>query len=250
MQSHARRGALGLLLLAAVLLPAGGLATAAWGASPEVRQCRKDCKRLLRTCLESAKGERRVAARACKSASPRRTCRRAVTGTFRAARTACRALRTSCRTCCKAGGAACAGEPPAFDGTFPVPDRRVLDGLPLPAGPDGIGFAWLGTADGTLVIDPSRRSPISGAAECAAFVLACFRPGVRNWAGCFAAAPPCPSDTAFLQDGELCCPAACGARYQALRQAGLDGPTAVTRAIWDAPSCIPGLVGRTPEAAP
>jgi hypothetical protein len=131
-----------------------------------------------------------------------------------------------------------------------VPDRSVLDTLPLPPGPNGAGFTWLGTADGTLVIDPSRRSPVSAAAECAAFVLACFRPGARNWAGCFEAAPPCPSDTPWLGDGAICCPSACAARYQALRQSGLDGPTAVTRAIWDEPSCIPGLVGRSPGEVP
>jgi hypothetical protein len=237
------------VLLAAGYLPIDGLATAGWAAG-EVRECRKDCKRRLRGCLRSAKTERRVAAKACKAASPRRPCRAGVGGRFRTAKRTCRTLRASCRTCCKAGGGACAGEAPLFDGVVSVPDRRVLNELPLPPGPGAIGFAWLGTADGTLVIDPARRTPVSAAAECAAFVLACFRPGVRNWAGCFEAAPPCPSETSFLEDGGLCCPAACGARYQELRQAGLDGPTAVTRAIWDAPSCIPGLVGRSAEEAP
>src|SRR4029453_16604253 len=154
-----------VLRLTATHLPADRLATAGWAASPEVRACRKDCKRLLRTCLQTAKTERRVRGAACKGASPRRSCRAGVAGRFKTSRQSCRTLRASCRTCCKVGGAGCAGEEPLFDGTFPVPDRRVLNDLLMPPGPNGIGFAWLGTADGTLVIDPSRRSPISAAAE-------------------------------------------------------------------------------------
>lgn len=236
------------LFLTATLLPVDRISTPGWAARGETKVCRTDCKRRSKSCLRQARRERQVRATACRSASGQRTCRTALRTTFRASRQACRALRSTCRACCTAGGSGCAGEAPLFDGAFPVPDRRVLDGLPLPPGPNGAGFTWLATADGALVIDPSRRTPVSSAAECAAFVLACFRPGVRNWAGCFAEAPPCPTDTPFLEDGEICCPAACGARYQELRQAGLDGPAAVTRAIWDAPSCIPGLAGRTQGA--
>lgn len=214
------------------------------------RACRSDCKARLRACIGGAKEERAVKAAACKTGAERRPCRAAQKSTFRRAKKACRSFRASCRACCRKGDAPCAGEEPLFDGTFPAPDRRALDTLPLPPGPNGTGFTWLATADGAIVIDPARRTPVSAAAECAAFVVACYRAGVRNWAGCFDNAPPCPSDTPFLEDGVLCCPSACATRYQELRQSGLDGPRAVTRAIWGAPSCIPGLAGRAGGAAP
>jgi hypothetical protein len=234
------------LVLVAALVPVEPVATPASAAKGELKACRKECQRRAKTCARLAKRERTAKVAACKG-DDRRACRAAVRTTFRASRQSCRTLRSTCRACCKTGGSGCAGEPPVFDGGFPVPGRGVLDGLPLPPGPNGAGFTWLATGDGTLVIDPSRRTPVAAAAECAAFVLACFRPGVRNWAGCFDEAPPCPSDQPLPGDVELCCPAACGARYQELRQAGLDGPTAFTRAIWDAPSCIPGLPGRGPR---
>jgi hypothetical protein len=207
--------------------------------------CRSDCKRRAATCVGNAKEERVVRVAACKAGADRRNCIKAQKKTFADAKKACRSLRASCRACCAAGGSQCAGEEPIFSGTFAVPDRHALDALPLPRGPNGTGFTWLPTPDGALVIDPTRRSPVSAAAECAAFVIGCFQAGTRNWAGCFDNAPPCRSDTTFLEDGPTCCPAACATRYQELRQGGLDGPAAVTRAIWDAPSCIPGLAGRS-----
>jgi hypothetical protein len=227
-----------------------GQYTPARAADPAVKACRMSCKRIAAACIRKVKDERRVRATACASTSDRRACMTAVRSTQRTGKQRCRTARTVCRTCCTTGGGPCVGEEPVFDGTFPMPDRDVLATLPLPPGPSGIGVSWLVTADGALVIDPSRRSSVSAAAECATLVLACFRPGLRNWAGCFDAAPPCPSDTPWLEDGDVCCPGACAARYQELRQAGLDGPAAVTRAIWDAPSCIPGLVGRAPEEQP
>lgn len=236
-----------LVFALVLLLGASPAAVAGTGAA---KACRVACKRGNVACLRKAKEERVVRAGACRASESRRACRKALARAFRSGKRTCRVMRSACRRCCRTGAAGCAGEEPLFEGVFPLPNRNVVDALPLPPGPNGTGFTWLPTADGTLVIDPSRRSAISAAAECAAVVLGCFRPGVRNWAGCFDAAPPCPNDTPWLQDGQMCCPAACGARYQQLRQAGLDGPTAMTGAIWDAPSCIPGLEGRSAEAPP
>jgi hypothetical protein len=99
----------------------------------------------------------------------------------------------------------------------------------------------LDTPDGTFTIDPAARTPVSAAAECAALVVACFRPGVRNWAGCFESVRVCPTATPWEGNDPMCCPASCAVRFQELRRTGVAGPLAATASIWRAPSCMPGL---------
>jgi hypothetical protein len=177
-----------------------------------------------------------------------RACRLAAKATTQAARHRCRDARSQCRTCCRAGREGCAapGEEPKFSGIIPrIPDRGILDALSLPPAPDGRGYSWVGVGEGTLTFDPTRRTPVSAAAECAAIVLRCFDATSRNWAGCFEAVPVCSTDEPWIGDDPMCCPSACASRYQALRKQGLDGPGAFTAAIWDEPSCVPELEGRT-----
>jgi len=148
-------------------------------------------------------------------------------------------------------GEACNGEQPVevpvFTGSFPQPDRAALANVPLPPAPDGKGKVLIELPDGMLIVDPTRRTPTTAAGECAVTMLACFHPPERNWAGCFANVPQCPNDRPWEGDGPMCCPAACAQRYQALLRAGLLAPRAFARAIWEAPSCMPGLAGHPPQ---
>lgn len=235
---------LGLLVLAftALLVPA----VPADARKPD-GGCRKGCRQAAAACRGEARSGHRDRIAGCRQETNAAGCRRAARTGFRAGRKTCSAARRSCRACCRADGSACTaapvGEPdePLFSGTFPVPDRRLVETLPLPPAPDGIGRVVLVAPDGAFHVNPLLRSPVSAAAECATVLLACHHPRLRDWAGCFANVPVCPTDTPFLEDGPMCCPAGCAARFQALRAAGLDGPTAVTAALWDAPSCVPRL---------
>lgn len=137
-------------------------------------------------------------------------------------------------------------ETPVFSGSFDLPDRQILKQLGLPPGPDGRGFALLTLNDGVYGFDPDDRTPVSAAAECAAGVLSCFHPQLRNYAGCFANVPVCSTDTPWTSDGPACCAAACGGRYQDLLREGRDPPSAMTAAIYEKPSCMPGVEGYEP----
>jgi hypothetical protein len=48
----------------------------------------------------------------------------------------------------------------------------------------------------------------------------------------------------------MCCPASCASRYQVLRGAGNDEAAAFAKAIFEHPSCMPGLAGHVPGGAP
>lgn len=237
--------------LAGVLL-ALALASGVSYAADAKRQCLRSCRPALRTCLRDARVNAQGSAAACTGdRAIRRSCRRTAQRIGKAGRANCRAFRTACRTCCQSGGTDCARPPetPVFSGTFVVPDRRGLDALPLPLAPDGRSLVLAALPDGILAFDPTARGPVSAAAECAAVMLACFHAPERNWAGCFAGVPPCTTDTPWTNDGPMCCAPDCGARYQTLRRTGLVGPSSFAAAIWEAPSCMPGVVGHV-EPAP
>lgn len=137
-----------------------------------------------------------------------------------------------------------------FSGAIAPVDRRVLDTVALPPAPNSRGFTLLALPDGTFTFDPQARSPVSAAAECATAMLGCFHPTQRNWAGCFASVPACTSETPWVGDHPMCCPAACGDRYQALRREGRPDPEAFAAAIWEEPSCMPGLAGHPRDVPP
>ena len=137
-------------------------------------------------------------------------------------------------------------EQPVFSGSFDLPDRQILKRLGLPPGPEGRGFALLTLNDGVYAFDPDDRTPVSAAAECATAILNCFHPQLRNYAGCFANVPVCPTDTPWTSDGPACCTAACGGRYQDLLREGRDPPSAMAAAIYERPSCMPGVEGVVP----
>ena len=156
-----------------------------------------------------------------------------------------------CHRCCAAGRSGCdaGGEAPLFSGSFPVPDRAVLPALPLPPEPGGRGVVLVpGPEGGTLVLDASRRSPLTAAAECGALVLACYAPGVRNLAGCFETVPVCLDGTPWEGDDPLYCAAGCAVRYWALRRAGLDEARAATEAVLGDGGCSPGVDAQRSEA--
>ncbi len=133
------------------------------------------------------------------------------------------------------------GEDPVYSGSFEEPRREWLQGLGLPPGPGGTGYALFDLPIGTMIIDPDDRGPVSAAAECAAMVLACWEPDLRNYAGCLGHIRHCPDDRPWESDGPLCCSSECEPRYQELRRQGLEPAHALTAAIWDDPSCMPGL---------
>jgi hypothetical protein len=221
-------------------------------AASAVKVCKKDCKSALVACTGSAKSEKTTSRAACSAAADIKLCQQGVKRLFKAASRVCRGARARCRACCKDGSTGCDVPPelPRFSGEFPMPDRRGLDDTPLPPGPSGQGFMLLELPDGAFFFDPTARSPVSAAAECATVVLSCFHPTLRNWAGCLASVPECQTDTPWVGDQSMCCPAGCGERYQELRAAGRPDAEAFAAAIWEAPSCMPGLEGHAGETEP
>jgi hypothetical protein len=231
------------LVLAALAAPAPA---AAARAGTEAKACRKACTATQRTCVRDLEATRAPARAACTGTkSEARVCRREAKRIFRAGRRVCRDARRACRRCCRTPSPACAVVPelPVYSGGFPVPERAPLLAPPLPPAPGGRGFALLTLPDGALAWDPADRTPLSAAAECASVMLACVAPPARNFAGCLASVPRCRSRTPWRDDGPMCCPAACAARYQALRQQGLGGAHAFTAAIWGPASCMPEVSG-------
>jgi hypothetical protein len=240
---------LALMALTGVVLVAGALPA---DAASALKACKKGCKAALSTCTQAAKREVATSRTACRTATNAKLCRRGVKRLSKVARRVCGSARARCRACCSDGRTGCDVPPelPRFSGEFPMPDRRGLDETPLPPGPNGQGFMLLELPDGTFSFDPAARSPVSGAAECATVVLACFHPTLRNWAGCFASVPECETDTPWVGDHAMCCSAGCGERYQELRASGRSDPEAFGAAIWEAPSCMPALAGHVREPQP
>ena len=234
-------------LLPAVVLLAM-VVVAADAASPK-KVCRKGCTKATATCVGTVRSGLKTAKGTCAGSADAKSCRRDASRLAKDGKRICRAFRKRCRACCASGGVACdrAPEVPIASGEFPVPDRHVLDAVPLPTQADG-GYVLLSLPDGDFGFDPKNRGPASAAAECASAVLACFDPTLRNWAGCFASVPRCESDRPWEGDGPMCCAAACADRYQERLAEGLDPPTAFAFAIWMAPSCMPGLEGHVPGA--
>jgi hypothetical protein len=243
--------AIRVTLLAGVVLVVTSSAPPADAASA-VKMCRKSCNVALAGCRQAAKRDLVASRTACRTAADRRHCRQGAKRLSKVARGLCRSAKTRCRACCSEGRTGCDVPPelPRFAGEFPMPDRRGLDETPLPPGPGGRGFMLLELPDGSFFFDPAARSPVSAAAECATVVLACFHPTERNWSGCFASVPRCTTDTPWVGDDPMCCPVACGERFQELRAAGRPDPEAFAAAIWEVPSCMPAVEGHTPEARP
>jgi hypothetical protein len=213
--------------------------------------CAASCMSLQSKCRLEATRDRDAKAAACSGSSDAvATCREAADRLLEAAKSICTDARSACKSCCGSKGSSCAAialEVPKFAGAFVLPDRRDLPGANLPPGPDGKGFLLGALPDGVAWMDPERRTPVTAAAECATAVLACFDPQERNFAGCFASVPACPTDAPWTSDGPACCAAACSTRYQELLRQGRDEPTAMAAAIWEAPSCMPGVEGHVPE---
>lgn len=156
----------------------------------------------------------------------------------------CDAFEAQCESCCQDGGEGCllAPEVPKAVGEFEIASRSLLEDIPdLPPGPGGIGYMLLSLGDGDLGFDPLLRTPATAAAECAGAIMSCFAAGERNWAGCLVAVPTCTTATPWEDSEIACCASACVERYQELRRAGLTNPGAVAAAIYEAPSCMPGL---------
>ncbi len=128
-----------------------------------------------------------------------------------------------------------------YSGDWSIPDRSAFTTIELPPGPDGTGYTVVQTPQGTLVMDPSRRTPLSAAAECGALVVACYEPGVRTRRGCFDNVAVCPDDTPWDGDEPYCCPASCAALYVQHREAGLNEPDAVVATLLGEEPCSPGL---------
>jgi hypothetical protein len=73
---------------------------------------------------------------------------------------------------------------------------------------------------------------------CATIVNACAVPNGPERATCLATVRQCAADPTL--ERQACCPAACSLRYAELRSQGLPDGLAFTRAIYGAPSCVPG----------
>ncbi len=132
-------------------------------------------------------------------------------------------------------------EEPLFSGEYDAPDWSALDDLDLPPGPDGVGFTLVTTPDATLLIDPDRRDANTAAGACVALLVSCYTEGVRNLTGCLDHVPHCATEQPWEEGPALCCPAGCADRYRALRTDGEGPPDAIVQAIWERPSCVPGM---------
>jgi len=231
-----------------------GWATAADAAtSPAQKACIKSCKPVNAACVLAAKNELAASTALCPARGPeKKACLQRPRRVFAGTKRACRVFKKACPRCCKSNGANCTRTPevPVASGTFAALDRKALDTTPFPPAAGGNGFALFRLPDGDIVVDPAKRTPVSAAAECAVAVLSCFQPGARNFAGCLATVPTCKNKKPWVGDGPMCCPVACMDRYQELLHAGRDEATAFAAAIWEAPSCMPGVEGHTPEVRP
>lgn len=243
-------------LLWAGLLPLvffGWTATAEAALSSAQKACIKSCKPANTACVLAIKNELAAASALCPPRGPgKKPCLQPPRRIFAGGKRACRVVKRACPRCCKSNGSTCTRAPelPVASGAFEVLDRKALDTTPFPPAADGNGFVLFRLPDGDIVIDPAKRTPVSAAAECAVAVLACFQSGTRNFAGCLATVPTCKGKKPWESDGPMCCPVACMDRYQELRHAGRDEATAFAAAIWEAPSCMPGVVGHVPEVRP
>ncbi len=132
-------------------------------------------------------------------------------------------------------------EEPLFSGDFEAPDWTALDSLELPPGPDGVGYTLVSTPEATLVIDPERRDANAAAGACVALLISCWSDGERNLPGCLDNVNHCATDRPWEEGPALCCPAACADRYRDLRTDGRREPEAIVEAIWERPSCVPGM---------
>jgi len=231
----------GALLAIAVV----GSLTASRAADPAVKACVAGCKEPFRVCRSEAAASAASGRAACPTeGDEKKACRQQAKRIAKTAQRTCKVFRKECRVCCKGSGEGCARAPevPRVTGPFPVPAREVLETTTdFPPAPDGQGFQLLPLPDGLLGFDPFTRTPVTAAAECAAAVLACFSPPERNWAGCFAAVPACPNERPFAGDEPPCCAVACFDTFQALLREGRDAPTAFAAAIYESPSCMPGV---------
>ena len=117
---------------------------------------------------------------------------------------------------------------PAPESTPPPPPEYGPDGLPLDP-------ALAATPAPVL---PAPRTVREVQRGCSTIVNACAVPNGPDRATCLSTVRQCAADpTMERQD---CCPAACSLRYAELRSQGLPDGLAFTRAIYGAPSCVPG----------
>ena len=251
----ASRWCSGALMCSLLLLVACSDAGSPGSTEPVAQdQCSVGCGSLQSNCLLESTRDRDAKIAACSGTSAEiERCRADADRVREAAQTVCASAQSSCATCCGAGGSSCAAiapEVPKFAGSFTLPARNTLRTLELPTGAAGRGKLLLDLPEAQLIVDPDKRTPVTAAAECATAVLACSEKDRRNWAGCFASVPTCPTNTPWTSDGPMCCPAACASRYQDLRRAGHPGYRAMSAAIWAAPSCMPGLQGAPMRTSP
>lgn len=240
------------LAVATVLLVLA--APGARAVDPVVKACVASCNEARAACSLEVASDFEGSELACAKAGDERACLGQAKRLQKAGKKACKGSRKACKRCCKEDPKSCVLPPelPEATGSFELPDRAALpaalEEAGFPPGPDGRGFTVLALPDGVLFIDPSARSPVSAAGECADAMLACFAPPERNVAGCFAATATCRGKP-WKGNAPVCCPTDCGERYQALRRDGVDEGAALAAAIWEEPSCIPGLEGHV-EPAP
>ena len=160
----------------------------------------------------------------------------------------CDKVEDACASCCAEFGLQCTLQPeiPKVIGNYTLPHREILEEqVGLPPGPGGVGLMLLELPDGAIGFDPSARNAITSAAECASALISCFDVSQRNFAGCAAAIPTCATDEPWSNGDGFCCTPACLDRYQELRRKGRTEPAAMTGAIYEAPSCMPGVDAAT-----
>jgi len=240
------------VLLTIGLLVASSSGCGSSGSGGQGASCVEACAQTLDGCPATVEAQAAADHAGCGAEADPAECSARVELVRTAGLDACGSASSACGSCCDDAQTvderdACVvpAEIPTVDGDFTPPDPRANDDLPFPTGPNGNGFTILDLPDGQLIMDPDDRGPAWAAGGCAEAVLACYSPPDRNLSGCFAVAPACESAEPWNDDDPLCCPVGCGAHYQALRRTGLEDPDAFLGAIYDDPTCIPGLIGRS-----
>ena len=120
----------------------------------------------------------------------------------------------------------------------PLATPSDWNALPLPK-TDGGGIVVIELPGMKLLLDPSKRTPVSALGDCARGLLGCVAEG-HTLDDCVGAVPPCKTDKPW-EEPTLCCPARCAVEYRVARGQGMTTNLALKAAYFKRAGCFPGI---------